>query len=127
MNETQLIFIDTPGLVSKHESIKFKLEKSFINDTQNSIKNADVIGIVQDVSKAQSTEIINNKIINLFDLSKLETNIILILNKIDTIKNKKMLLEITSKLLKSNQIHFSDVFMISALKGDGVKDLRVCI
>ena len=77
------------------------------------------------MNNAQSRESIDRKIINLFKLSKITTNSILILNKIDTLKNKKMLLKVVKNVHNDLSSSFSDIFMISALKGDGVDDLKV--
>lgn len=128
MDDTQLVFIDTPGVVGRGDLKRYKLGDSFKKDAQNSMEEADVIGVIQDMTSPYARKSISQKIIDLLQLSKAETNSILILNKIDTLKHKKLLLEVV-KNLTSKEVwpNFSDVFMISALTGDGVGDLRVNI
>ncbi|XP_058791656.1 GTPase Era, mitochondrial [Phymastichus coffea] len=123
VDNTQLIFIDTPGLVGRGDLKKYKLEESFKKDAEKSIQQVDVIGVIQDMTRVTARESINEKLIKL--LSKTNTKSILILNKIDTLRNKKLLLEIVRNLThKDVWPYFSDVFMISALTGDGVDDLK---
>ncbi|XP_076626778.1 GTPase Era, mitochondrial isoform X2 [Colletes latitarsis] len=47
-NDTQIVFMDTPGLTAPHEMKKYNLAKTFKNDPAESIAEADVIGILQD-------------------------------------------------------------------------------
>ncbi|KAJ8679413.1 hypothetical protein QAD02_015200 [Eretmocerus hayati] len=123
--DTQLVFLDTPGLVGRGEVKKYKLESSFQTDAQNSMEEADVIGVIQDMSNVKHRESIDTKIIDLLKLSRETSNSVLILNKIDLMKNRKLLLQIVRKLTdKDVWPNFSDVFMISALTGDGVDEVR---
>ncbi|XP_014215995.1 GTPase Era, mitochondrial [Copidosoma floridanum] len=125
IDDTQLVFLDTPGLVGKGDIKKYKLEESFTRDAENSMKEADVVGVVQDMTNIRSRELISEKILSLLKSKRDDTNSILILNKIDTLTNKKDLLGVVAKLT-SKEIwpNFTDVFMISALTGDGIDDLR---
>ncbi|OXU25633.1 hypothetical protein TSAR_016009 [Trichomalopsis sarcophagae] len=125
LDDTQLVFIDTPGLVGRGDVKKYKLEDSFKKDVQHSMKEADVIGVLQDMTNLHARKFIDKKIMSILELSAAETNSILILNKIDTLKHKKLLLEVVKNLTSQEAgPKFSDVFMISALTGDGVDDLR---
>lgn len=126
LDETQLIFLDTPGLVAKSAFKRFQLEDSFKHDAKKCMEEADVVGVVQDVSNTKARESIHGHITDLLEFSKPETNSVLILNKVDCLKNKRVLLQVVNNLTKKEGLpKFSDVFMISALTGDGVDDLRV--
>ncbi|KAG7208937.1 hypothetical protein KM043_015115 [Ampulex compressa] len=46
--DTQLVFVDTPGLVTAGEYKKYALNKSFKDDPTMSVQVADVVGIVHD-------------------------------------------------------------------------------
>ncbi|XP_012275132.1 GTPase Era, mitochondrial isoform X2 [Orussus abietinus] len=121
---TQLVFIDTPGLVTKNKSNEFNLEKSFSTHPGESIKRADIIGIMQDAYNTFSGCKINSQIMEILERSKAIPSI-LILNKVDIIKKKEILLKLVKSLTsKEGWPHFKDIFMVSALTGDGVEDLR---
>lgn len=119
--------MDTPGVVSKKESNKFKLASSFKTDPKTSVQAADVIGIVQDGENIYTRHKISWNILELLtDDIKREIPIILIINKVDKLKKKEILLDFVNTLTKSKvSPDFYDIFMISALTGDGVDDLRV--
>lgn len=123
--DTQLIFIDTPGLVSNHEWKKYHLEPSFKNDARESMMLADIVGVIQDVGSSGTRGIINKHIIDLLKHTRQEVPSILVLNKVDLIKRKDVLLDLVKGLTsKKGWPHFQDVFMISALMKEGIDDLR---
>lgn len=125
-DKTQLLFIDTPGLVKKNECKKYKLEESFLRDASLAIKGADIIGIIQDISFIKTRSFLHKHIIEVLKNADNTIPSILIINKVDTIKKKDLLLQLVKSLTsEENWPHFKDVFMISALTGDGVVDLRV--
>lgn len=154
-SNSQVVLFDTPGLVTDAELKKHHLEKTFVNSCQQSIQNANVIAVVHDVSNHWTRGSISPIVLNILNQYK---NIpsFLVLNKIDTLKSKRALLDIikiltmdtlankfgtsrkkikSSANIKSNNTelekpsssnaeigwqHFSDVFMVSALNGDGL-------
>lgn len=88
---------------------------------------ADIIGIVQDAGNIYTRHKIDLNILKLLteDIRK-KIPIILVINKVDIIKKKEILLDFVYTLTKSKKSpDFYDVFMISALTRDGVNDLRV--
>ncbi|XP_011164076.2 GTPase Era, mitochondrial [Solenopsis invicta] len=124
--DTQLIFMDTPGMVSKKECEKFKLAKSFKADPKTSLHTADIVGIVQDADNIYTRHKIDPNLLELLTEDiKNKIPIILIINKVDRLKKKEILLDFVNTLTKSKKSpSFYDIFMISALTGDGVNDLR---
>ena len=110
--DKQLIFIDTPGLFKA----QFSLEKAIINEAWQGIHQAEHHILILDVKKIaqESTQ----TILTLLKKQKLTT--LLLLNKIDKI-HKEQLLPIVAQLYKTGL--FSEVFMISALKKQGLDDL----
>lgn len=128
-DDTQLIFTDTPGAVSESELKRFKLANSFKIDPKVSSKKADIIGIVQDTQNVYTRNRIDQNILKLLteDIRN-KIPMILILNKVDKLKKKDVLLHLVNVLTKSkNSLNFCDIFMVSALTGDGVDDLRVSL
>lgn len=127
-DNTQLIFIDTPGLVTNRDYKRFKLEPTFKSDIEKSLELADVVGVVQDAAHPHRAHRIDYRVIEALKRTKTGVTSILILNKVDRIKRKAELLKLVDLLTSENNWpNFSDVFMISALNNDGVDDLRVRI
>jgi len=112
-DNTQLIFIDTPGIFSP----KSRMDKAMTKAAWKGMEGADVVALLVDVKHAvdkNTSQIIRN-------LQKNSVNAVLILNKIDLIE-KPALLEIAARLNKEGQ--FSATFMVSAENGNGVEDLQ---
>ena len=111
-HDTQLVFIDTPGYL---KNPKHKLEKSITKKSLQEIKNVDFICIVIDASKKNCLE---NSLIdtNYFDPNK---KLVLIFNKIDLIKDKKILLNLAQKARNKG---FDYIYMMSAINYKGVGD-----
>ncbi len=111
--DTQMVFVDTPGIFAP----KKRLEKAMVAAAWQGMQDAEVTILLVDVSKgkvnADTRAIIER-------LKATERKIVLALNKIDMIKKEK-LLELVSAL--NAEGIFSDVYMISALTGDGVKHM----
>lgn len=123
---TQIIFMDTPGLVLSNEIKTYKLLKTFSEDPKNAITNADVIGIIQDVTNVYTRYKFENFVLNYIKNKMEDTPLLMIFNKVDKLKKKEVLLDLTRILTNNNNYpKFDDIFMISALNGDGVDDLRV--
>ena len=112
VNNSQLIFTDTPGIIEKR---KYKT-KIFSRSIQDEEKKVDINLFIYDLSKTIDKRLLNeiNSTIQYFK------NNYLILNKIDLVSKDKILE--CSKFLNS-RINFSKTFMVSAKKGQGCKDL----
>ena len=112
---SQIVFIDTPGLYVS----KGKTNRNFLSEIWSAVTEADFLCIVIDGNKNVSNvlyqllEQINEK-----NLPKKRT--ILAINKIDIISKEKLLNK-TQEINK--RYEFDKIFMISALKNDGIDDL----
>lgn len=109
VDNTQLVFLDTPGLVDSTEIAKYNLEKSFANDSVNSIEEADIIGVIHDVSNRYTRNHLDPKVLRLLHLYPNKDSF-LILNKIDLLKSKSYLLDLARSLTchKHNKIHIPE-------------------
>ena len=112
---SQLIFIDTPGLYFN----RGKTNRNFLSEIWNAVSEADFICVVIDTSKPvsknlfQLLEEINSK-------NKLKKKLVLVLNKIDKIKKETLLIKVKEI---NDKFEFDQTFMISALRNDGIDDL----
>lgn len=110
--ETQLIFIDTPGLFTP----KTYADKAMVDCALQMISGTDEVALLIDAKNPITSA--NKKIIE--NIKQENTPAILLINKIDQVK-KIELLEVTRKL---NELHnFKHTFMISALKKKGIDSL----
>ena len=96
-DDTQVEFLDTPGLVTYKHCAKHGLESTFISDPLRGAEGADVIAVISDVSNLRERDRLNPGIISLLEKHRTKESV-LILNKIDKIKEKRKLLDITTRL-----------------------------
>ncbi|MBL4666940.1 MAG: GTPase Era [Sneathiella sp.] len=112
-DNAQIIFVDTPGIFTPSR----RLEKAMVNAAWVGAKDADVLGLLIDVKKG-----VTKDVERIFEgLEKSGQKAHLILNKIDLIKRDE-LLGLAKQFTDTGL--FNEVFMISALNGDGVDYLR---
>ena len=111
--KSQIIFVDTPGIFEP----KRQLDKVILQNALKQFKNVDYTIFVFDSYKKNALNDFLN-VINVFSSEK--NKISLILNKIDLI-DKTKLLSLAETI--SSHFLFENIFMISALKGDGCNDL----
>lgn len=109
----QLIFVDTPGIFSPRR----RLDRAMIGSAWESTQDADLVAVVIDARRGLMDD--DERILR--ELAGLRPPKVLVLNKIDLI-DKSALLTLTRKLNESAD--FAATFMISALSGDGVADLK---
>ena len=109
---TQIVFIDTPGIF---KSKRF-LDELMVNNAWKSLNDSDLVCLIYDVGikniNSNTLEIIKN-------LKNIHRPVVLILNKIDLI-NKKDLLPLIAEF--QSLLKFEKIFMLSALKSEGIKD-----
>ena len=118
VGDSQIIFIDTPGIFAP----KRRLDRAMVNAAWQGTDEADIILLLHDSARSSSDEETANIIKRIENIQREFPNrkFALILNKIDLVKPENLLGK-ASKLSKI--INFEKIFMISAKKGKGVKDL----
>ena len=109
----QAIFLDTPGLLEP----KYALQEQMRREIDLALKDADLVMLVLDASRTDED---TPSLVRLSAGRK----VLAVLNKVDLVKEKKDLLPAVDRLVKAG---FPDVFMVSALKGGGVGDLKTAI
>lgn len=108
---TQIIFLDTPGIFKP----KRRLDRAMVASAWGGVNDADMIALLVDGKRGFDDE--TRAIIE--KLKENGTPALLIINKIDLIKNER-LLELTKEL---NEAYlFQATFMVSALNGKGLDD-----
>lgn len=113
----QIVFVDTPGL---HQKYKYKLNRYMNRVAMHSINDVDaIVFMVEALVWKEDDEWI------LSLLKKLQMPIILLINKVDEIKDKSFLLPFVEKLNEKMQFH--ETFLISALKKDDLTDFKNCL
>jgi len=110
---SQLIFVDTPGIFSP----KRRLDRAMVTTAWSGAHEADLIGVLIDARKGldEEAEALLER------LAEVKPTKILILNKIDLVPRSTLLL-LTK--IANEKAKFDSTFMISALTGDGVADLK---
>lgn len=114
----QILFVDTPGIFEPRR----RLDRAMVASAWGSASDADMIMLMIDAERGvdkNSKAIIDGLLKRKADRPKSPAPV-LVLNKVDAV-NKERLLTIAQEL--SALELFSDIFMISALTGDGVHDL----
>ena len=109
----QLVFVDTPGIFRPRR----RLDRAMVAAAWGGAADADVIALLIDAK----TGIDENTQRIIDGLKTAGRKAICVFNKVDTVKRER-LLTLTDRL-RTEDI-FTDFFMISALTGDGVADLR---
>uniref|UniRef100_A0A2H8TN51 GTPase Era, mitochondrial n=2 Tax=Melanaphis sacchari TaxID=742174 RepID=A0A2H8TN51_9HEMI len=117
VDNTQLVFLDTPGLVDSTEITKYNLEKTFANDSVNSIEEADIIGVIHDVSNRFTRSRLDPKVLRLLHIYPNKDSF-LVLNKIDLLKSKSYLLDLARSLTcyKHHNIHIPEPYSMKSEK-----------
>ena len=110
---SQLIFVDTPGIFAPRR----RLDRAMVGTAWGSAQDADIVALLIDSRKGleEDDEAI------LCGLGDVRTTKVLVLNKVDLV-GKPKLLALAQAL--NERVAFASTFMISALSGDGVTDLK---
>jgi GTP-binding protein Era len=112
-NRSQLIFVDTPGIFSPRR----RLDRAMVTTAWSGAHEADLVGVIIDTRKGLDEEAEDI----LRQLGDVKAPKLLVLNKIDVVA-KEALLTLANDANKAAK--FESTFMVSALTGDGVMDLK---
>ena len=112
-DNAQIILVDTPGIFSP----KRRLDRAMVSTAWSGAHDADLVCVLLDAKAGidEEAEAILSK------LATVKHPKILVLNKIDLIPREKLL---ALAQTANDRMKFESTFMISALSGDGVDDLR---
>ncbi|XP_040038348.2 GTPase Era, mitochondrial [Gasterosteus aculeatus] len=96
-DDTQIILLDTPGLTSVSKVKRHQLEKSLLTDPWNTVKEADLMVVLVDVSDRWMCSRLDFEVLKCLAQHP-DIPAILVLNKVDKVKAKDRLLSITAEL-----------------------------
>ena len=112
-NNAQIILVDTPGIFLP----KRRLDRAMVSTAWSGAHDADLVCVLLDAREGidEEAEAILTKVA-IVNHSK-----ILVINKVDIVSKEKLL-----KLAQvaNERLKFAETFMVSAMTGDGVDDLR---
>ena len=115
-DEGQIVFLDTPGI---HKA-KNKLGNYMVGVAERTLSEVDVVlWLVEPTNYIGAGE---QHIIG--QLKKVKTPVILVINKIDTVKKEEILTFIDTY---RKELDFAEIVPVSALKGDNTDILIQCI
>jgi GTP-binding protein Era len=113
----QIVFVDTPG-IHKADSA---LNKRLMDTVRNSLEERDLLLFLADATRPPAEP--DRRAIDM--VRRVETPTLLVLNKIDLIREKPRLLPLIEQY--RTMYDFADCFPISATKGTGLDALRKAI
>ncbi len=108
---SQIVFVDTPGIFRPRR----RLDRAMVTSAWGGATDADLVGVLIDVARHKDPETLEL----LARLAEIPQPRFLVLNKVDTLKDKSALFDISTGL--NGKAAFETTFMISALSGSGVK------
>jgi GTP-binding protein Era len=109
----QLIFVDTPGIFAPRR----RLDRAMVTTAWAGAQDADIVCLLIDAKRGLDEEA--SAILE--RLPDIKQPRVLLLNKIDLVSKPKLLALVQ---LATERCAFAATFMISALTGDGVADVR---
>ena len=112
-DHAQIILVDTPGIFAP----KRRLDRAMVSTAWSGAHDADLVCVLLDAKAGldEEADAILSK------LATVKHPKILVLNKIDLVPREKLL---ALAQAANERMKFESTFMISALSGDGVDDLR---
>jgi len=111
--EAQLVLIDTPGIFAPRR----RLDRAMVTTAWVGAHDADIVAVLIDAKKGLDDEAQTL----LHKLDEVRQPKVLILNKVDLVEKEKLL---ALAQAANEKARFDATFMISAIKGDGVADVR---
>jgi GTPase len=112
-NNAQVILVDTPGIFAP----KRRLDRAMVSTAWSGAHDADLVCVLLDAREGIDEEADTI----LTRVASVDHEKILVLNKIDLVAREKLL---ALAKAANDRLKFAGTFMISALSGDGVDDLR---
>ena len=112
-NNAQIILVDTPGIFLP----KRRLDRAMVSTAWSGAHDADLVCVLLDAKAGVDEEA--HAILG--KVASVDHEKILVINKIDLVPREKLL---ALAKTANDRLHFAGTFMISALSGDGVDDLR---
>jgi GTP-binding protein Era len=111
--KSQIVLVDTPGIFTP----KRRLDRAMVETAWTEAREADVAIIVVDAARG-----LDDVVEPVFrEAGELAIPLVLALNKVDKIEKAKLLALAAEA---SKRLPFEQLFMVSALSGDGVEDLK---
>lgn len=110
IDDVQLVFFDTPGL---HKPVN-KLSEHMLNTVRESVSDIDAVLFVQDCTK----KISDQELSLLKSLNQSKMPVILVLNKIDLLRNKEELAAYIADI--SAKADFQTIIPVSVIENNGV-------
>lgn len=111
--KAQLVFVDTPGIFRPRR----RLDRAMVSTAWGGARDADIVGFLVDAKRGLDEE---SEAIAA-GLEEVRQPKVLILNKVDIVEKPK-LLGLAAEL--NARVDFAATFMVSALTGSGLDDLR---
>ncbi len=115
--EAQVVFLDTPGI---HRADS-PLNKRLMDQVRNSLEERDLLLFVADAARTFGEE--DRRAVDV--ARRTDTPVLLVLNKIDLVKEKAKLLPIIEQY--KHVFEFADYIPVSSSKGTGLDELRKAI
>lgn len=122
--DTQICFFDTPGLMVNNRGYPYKDMKTRVESAWSSVDLYDVLMVIFDVHRHLTRP--DSRVVGLIKCMGAQANPkqkrVLCMNKIDLVEKKKDLLKVVEEF--KDLPGYDRHFMISGLKGSGVKHLN---
>jgi GTP-binding protein Era len=116
VGHTQLVFIDTPGIFTP----KRRLDRAMVSNAWSGAHDADMAAVLIDAKRGLDEEA-EALFEGLADVGPSGKPRILLINKIDLVEKSALLALVKAA---NERATFAATFMISALTGDGVDDVK---
>jgi GTP-binding protein Era len=115
-DKSQIILVDTPGIFAPRR----RLDRAMVTTAWSGAHDADLVCLLLDAKKG-----IDEEASAVFDrLEQVKHPKLLVINKIDTVA-RETLLALAQKA--NERLAFEATFMVAAISGDGVADLRAAM
>src|ERR1700731_2367834 len=115
-NNAQIILVDTPGIFAP----KRRLDRAMVSTAWSGAHDADLVCVLLDAREGLNEEA-DAIFARLADVAPPK---ILVINKVDLVPREKLL---ALAKAANDRLAFAHTFMIAALSGDGVDDLRAAL